>query len=323
MQTPLSAPRGGAKLYRLGAGEAMKRRRPVAHWFKGLALGLALLLGAAACAEPGRASGPALWRLADEDSEIWLFGTVHMLPPDLDWRTDRIDAAFTGADWVMFETDTEGPAQDRLRALFLERGFDRTGPPLSAQLAPEDRARLQRAARRFGLNAAALEPMRPWFAAVQLSIAYVQAQGQAAESGVDTILNAEANRRGIPRRYFETAEQQIGFLADLPPDAERTFLTSTLNEIEADAGDIQALDAAWVSGDTQTLARLLSESMADAGPDVRRVLITERNARWAGEIETLLAGEGRIFIAVGAAHLIGDDSVIALLRARGHTIEGP
>jgi uncharacterized protein YbaP (TraB family) len=284
----------------------------------------ALLLILVACQPAER--GPAIWRLADQDSEIWLFGTVHILPPDLKWRTARIDNAFALSDTVVFETDTRGEGRGQLVTLFRRHGYDRRGPPLSQKLPPAERDRLARIAKKLGVTQAnldELEQMRPWYAALQLSFLFVQSTGQDTGAGVDAVLAAEAVRQGKQLTFLETAEEQVGFLADLAPEVELEFLIVSLRQIEEEEGSLADIDQAWARGDTRKLARLLNGLVEEAGPEVYRALITDRNRRWTTQIEQMLEGRGKIFVAVGTAHLVGRDSVIAQLRARGHRVEGP
>lgn len=281
----------------------------------------AATLTAAACSA-GRGEGPAIWRLADADSEIWILGTVHVLPPDLDWRTPRIDEAFRAADTLVFETDVSSPqAMAEVERLFLEHGRDMSGVTLSMKLSDDDWRRFERVAQSYGLQAAAFEQFRPWFAALQISILAAANEGQSPEFGVETVLEAEAGdkRRG----YLETAEEQIGVFVSLSPEAELDFLIATLRQIEEEPNLLREMDRAWVRGDTAALARMFEEEIAESGPEVHQALIVARNTRWTPQIEAMLRGSGRIFIAVGAAHLVGPDSVIAQLRARGYEVEGP
>lgn len=285
-----------------------------------VAAACALLL--AACGAPP--PSPALWRIADADSEIWLFGTIHVLPADLEWRSPAVDAAFRAADTVIFEADiSESPEGARLRQALLERGLDRSGETLSLKIGAADWTRLERVAAKLGAAPAAFEPFMPWFAAMQLSALYVQSLGQSFDVGVERVLDEEARAQGKRLAYLETPEEHVGVLADLPLETQIAFLRATLDQLEAAQDDIEAIDRAWVRGDTQTLARLLNEDIKEAGPEAAHALLGARNARWRDRILALLAGEGRIFIAVGAAHLIGDESVIAMLRARGVSVEGP
>ena len=268
------------------------------------------------------ASEPALWRIADADSEIWLFGTAHLLPQGVNWRGPRFEAAFAAADELVVETDAEAAAAQGA-ALSDRYGLLPQGQTLDAQLAPEARAQLTRAAQRLSLDPRAMQSLRPWRAALTLSFSYARTQGLATNEGVEVALLRDARARNLRVSHLETPEQQIRTLADLPRAAEVRFLNSTLQEIESNTGVTDQSDDAWASGDTQALWRLLEPQTKAAGPEVYAALITRRNATWVEEIQRRLHGRGRVFIAVGAAHLIGPDSVVALLRARGVTVEGP
>lgn len=280
----------------------------------------ALLLVLAGCAAP---TGPALWHVKDADSDITLFGTVHLLPPELKWRSPAVDQAFAGADTIYFETQTDEAAQTRIAALVKTLGENKPGVTLTSQLNPSDQRDLAAVCTLTRRDCAALEIERPWLVAVQLSVAFVQSKGLAAASGVEQVLDVEAVKAGKTRKYFETSEQQLNFFATLPLDVEIGFLRSTLKEILQNSEDTDAMNKAWARGDTHTLERYLDDSLKDVGPEIYAALITSRNKAWASEIDTMMKGKGKVFIAVGAAHLLGPDSVPALLRARGYKVEGP
>lgn len=275
------------------------------------------------CAPATPASEPALWRITDADSEIWLYGTVHLLPPDLEWRGPRFEAAFARADEFVTETDTSEAAVREINRLTQELGALPADESLSRQLGPNDAARLQRIAHGLNLDAGTLERQRPWLAALQLSYAATLRAGHRPEEGVEAVLMPEARARGLRLSYLETAAQQIEILASLSPKDEARFLSQTLIDIEAGTDALTAMDAAWARGDVEELARFLEPQWRDVGPGIHEAIILERNRAWADEVARRLDGSGRIFIAVGAAHLVGDDSVVDLLRARGIAVEGP
>lgn len=308
-----------------GAGLVDRTLRRLARVAGAVTLGLlaAGCLGAAETAKTATAPAPAVWRLQDADSEIWLFGTVHVLPPDLDWKSEAVEAAFAKAELIVFETPTDAAAQAEVARVVAETGRAAPDAPLSRRLAPEDAARLQRVTRALNVDAQALDTMRPWLAALQLSLRYVARQGHDANSGVERVLEADAAARGLPRRYLETPESQIRLLANLPPADEERFLAATLRQIEEDADTVDEMDDAWARGDVERLGSLLTEDIREGGPEVYAALLTRRNAAWTDEIDTMMRGKGRIFVAVGAAHLVGPDGVPAMLRARGYVVEGP
>lgn len=284
----------------------------------------ALLAGVmlAGCA-PRPAAGPALWRLADADSEIWLLGTVHVLPRGVQWRTPRIDAAFNAAEAVWFEARTDEAAAAEIAALVTTLGANPPGVTLTSLLAPQEKARLERVAKSVDLDPAALETSRPWIAALQLSLALLVKQGADPNSGVETALEADAARRGKKTEYFESAALQMHIFADLPPAAEKRFLLATLRQIEEEADTTDEMDRLWASGRVDELGKLLQRQIDEAGPEVAEALIDRRNAAWTAEIDAMMQGKGRIFIAVGTAHLTGVGGVPARLRARGYAVEGP
>lgn len=290
-----------------------------------LFLALAPALAACAPAAPAKAEGePALWRIADADSEIWLFGTAHMLAPELKWRGPRFEAAFAAADELVTETDASPAGAAEAYALSEAMGRLAPGETLSARLAPEDQALLARVTAALRLDSAALETMRPWLAALRLSYADAIARGLRAEAGVETVLAADARARGMTMSFLETPQQQVRFLADLPETEQIRFLRDTMNAIESGETRIDDLDDLWARGDVQTLAALFDAQWKAGSPALYETIILARNRAWADAIQARLAeGEGRVFIAVGAAHLVGEGNVIDLLRARGIAVEGP
>lgn len=278
-----------------------------------------------ACARPIDASAgePALWRIADEDSEIWLFGSVHLLPPDLAWRGPRLNAAFAAADELVTETDASPAAAAAFAAHAARYGALPAGERLSAMLEPGESAALERHARALGLAPDALDRQRPWLAALQLSVAYAMRAGHRPEAGVEAVLTREAHTRGMALWFLETPEQQVRVLADLPDAEQLRFLRATLGDIDRGEDVLAELDRAWASGDVRALEAALEAEWAEAGPAIRNAVLIDRNRAWAAQIEARLDGSGRIFIAVGAAHLVGEDSVVDLLRERGVAVEGP
>lgn len=273
---------------------------------------LALVAFAAMGAAPAFAE-PALWVIKDSDSTVYLFGTVHVLKPQTQWRSARIAKAFAAADDVVMEIQQpDNPAA--MQPLMMRYGLDRAAP-LSSKLSPETYRKLQAAAQGMGLPAQAIEPMRPWLAALTVSLTPLLQAGYDPESGVEKLLTAEAKAAGKPVSAFETAEQQVRFFADMTPDQERALLESTLADVEEGPGKVDALVAAWAAGDQRELNRQMVDEMRRDYPALYRLLLVDRNRDWAAQLKTKLAGSGVSFVAVGAGHLTGPDSLqVALAR---------
>jgi len=279
-----------------------------------LALVAPALMVLAMGAGPVRAE-PSLWVIKDKDSTIYLFGTVHVLRPETQWRTPKIAKAFEAADDVVMEIEQpEKPADTQ--ALMLKYGIDRT-TPLSAKLKPETYAKLQAAGQGMGFPPQALDVMRPWLAALTVSLTPLLKAGYDPESGVEKLLNAQAKAAGKPVSAFETMEQQVRFFADMTPAEETQLLESTLDEVDDGPAKIDALVNAWASGDQAELKRQMVDEMQGEYPELYKLLLVDRNADWAQQLKTKLAGSGVSFVAVGAGHLTGPDSVQAQLEKLG------
>lgn len=267
---------------------------------------------------PAEGRGPALWVVSDEDSTLYLFGTIHVLRPDTAWGSPAVDAAFEASRNVIFEISNPDD-QAAIVPLIQQYGVS-PERPLSSLLTPAELADLDAAARTIGATAAQMDPLRPWLVGLTLSVAPLAKAGYDPKSGVELILKARAEAAGKPITGLETLESQVGLLAGLPEDIQLAFLRSTLDEFDDATTELDALVEAWAAGDVETIERLGVDEMRAESEDVYQALLVTRNADWADQIETVLAGSGVTFIAVGSAHLAGDDSVQAILEDRGVTV---
>lgn len=275
------------------------------------------------CAPPAARQEPAIWRISDADSEIWLYGTVHLLPPRLRWRGPRFEAAFAAADELVLETDASDQASAQLAALAQPLGALPEGERLSQRLSAAELAALRQAADELRLDFTLLDQQQPWLTALQLSYAAALRAGHRPEAGVESVLVREAQARGMAMSYLETPEQQVRILAGLSPGDQLHFLAITLDDVGGGDELMTAMDRAWARGHVDVLEELLDPQWQSAGNGIHNALILRRNRDWTNQIEARLAGSGRVFIAVGAAHLVGEDSVVDLLRERGIDVEGP
>ncbi|MRL70413.1 TraB/GumN family protein [Brevundimonas sp. SPF441] len=274
---------------------------------------------APAAPAPIQGEGPALWVVKDADSTLYLFGSVHVLRPTTGWASPRVEAAFDSASDIWFEISNPDD-QAAIMPLIQQHGLS-PETPLSSRLTPEENAELDAAAQSMGASAAQLQPMKPWLAALSLSVAPLIKAGYDPTSGVELVLKARAEAAGKPIHGFETIDKQIGILAGLPDDVQLVFLRETLKDYENAATKLDEMVEAWARGDVATLDRVTIKEMKEASPALYQSVLVDRNTDWANQIQTLLEGSGTAFIAVGAAHLTGDDSVQAILQKRGVTVE--
>ncbi len=263
-------------------------------------------------------AGPALWVVRDADSTLYLFGTVHVLRPTTAWGSARVDAAFDSADQVWFEISNPDD-QSALMPLIQQYGIS-PDRPLSSLLTAEEMTALNAAAAAAGMPAGQIDVFRPWFAGLALSVAPLLKAGYDPQSGVEIILKARAEAAGKPIRGLETIDKQIGILAGMSEAEQLTFLRSLLESYEDATVELDRMVGAWATGDVALLEEIAVDEMRDESPAVYQALLVRRNTDWADQIQTMLQGSGTVFIAVGAAHLAGDDSVQEILEDRGVTV---
>lgn len=261
---------------------------------------------------------PAFWAVKDADSTLYILGTVHLLRPETVWHTDKLDAAIAESTelWLELPTTDATAMLGEMIPLVSQYGLA-PGNPLSKQLTVEEMKTLDEAARLAGATAAQLNFYRPWFAALTISNAAITRAGYDPSSGVDSRIEAAFRAREIKPRGLETAEMQIKVFAGMTPEQELRYLRDTIEEYENAPTELDKMVEQWASADLAGLEALFVTEMKNEEPDLYAALLTNRNASWVGQIEQILAGKGVSFMAVGAGHLIGPDSVIAMLAARG------
>lgn len=291
-------------------------KRPFSRW---LAAGLLLVGG---CTQPSSTPvppkapvTPALWQVKDEDTTIYLFGTVHVLKPGVEWKTAGVKKAFDASGELMLEIIEPEDANQMAAAMGM-KAIATDGVKLSDRLSADMRARYQAAMTANGLPWQQFEGFYPWMAGMALSVAPLEKLGYKAELGVEKILSADAKAAGKPIGALETVEQQIGYFAALPMEQQIKFLTATVDGIGEVDTDFAKLIDHWIKGEPEALAAEMNESL-EATPELAEMLLTKRNANWARWIKARLDKPGVVFVAVGAGHLAGKDSVQDQLTAIG------
>jgi uncharacterized protein YbaP (TraB family) len=288
-----------------------------------LALGLALVLSACGT-EADKAKAPAspskvaLWEVSDASGpRAWIFGTVHALPPDTQWQRPAVAEALGKADRLVLEIGEDlNPelAGEALARLARTPGL----PPPSQRIAPEHRRELDGIYQKLGLRDQTFPDMESWAVALQIAAIAGERSGIHAADGVEPELRRLA--KGKPVIGLETIDGQFAIFDRLPQRQQTTLLEQTVAEVSSPEAEEQVLLAMWLRGDDLGIARESEKGFLTDGA-LRDALLTRRNQAWVGQVEALLQGGARPFIAVGAAHVAGRDGLPALLAARGWVVK--
>lgn len=263
---------------------------------------------------PARVAKPALWVVRDADTTIYLFGTIHIMKPGTKWFDGAVRTAFDASGELVLEVVEPEPAA--MQALVMAKAIDPKGRSLLETI-PKDRRPAYLAAL-GGLNVpqAALDKFEPWFAATTLATLPLMKAGYDLGSGAERVLTAAAVAAGKPVSGLETPEQQLDYFDTLPEAAQTAFLTTTVEDLPRARELVDGMMDAWAGGDTDGLVETLNRAFVRT-PELSERLLNRRNANWAQWIRQRLAKPGVVFLAVGAGHLVGDQSVQRKLAASG------
>ncbi|MGB5483401.1 TraB/GumN family protein [Parasphingorhabdus sp.] len=260
---------------------------------------------------------PALWVIKDEDTTIYLFGTVHILKPGMTWFDEAVKESFDASDELVIEMIKPDPAV--MTKIVTDLAIDKTGVSLRDKLTAEDRTDFEATMTRLGLPVAAFDPLDPWFASVNLSLIPLMRNGYAADQGVEDELLAHARARAIKITGLETPEQQLGFFDNLPEDVQIRFLNFTVDTIAEAADGMEQMVAEWANANVDALGELMNAGLEDK--ILYETLLVNRNITWAEWVDQRMAQPGTVFLAVGAGHLAGESSLQALLTKKGIVVE--
>jgi len=275
-----------------------------------------LMLPIAALADPPKPNiDPAVWVLKDEDTTIYFFGTFHLLDGKSEWFNDEVKTAFDASQELYLEILTpDDPAA--LQPLIMKYAVDMSGKTLSSRLSAKARTELAAQLAEAKLPAGALEMFEPWFAATALTSLQAKKLGLSPENGPEAVLTKAAKAAGKPVHELETFEAQIAMLDALPESEQLDFLDETLDETKQLDTEFPTMIKAWSTGDSDKLAALLNEGLGE-NTILYKMLLKDRNAKWADWVVARMAKPGTVMVAVGAGHLAGKDSLLAILDKRG------
>jgi uncharacterized protein YbaP (TraB family) len=171
-----------------------------------------------------------------------------------------------------------------------------------------------------GIDIRALGPLKPWLVALTMTSLQLQKLGFDPNAGVDRYLAARAMKSGKTMAALETVAFQIGLMDQLSQRDQESMLRQSLAEMDRLENSLDRIIRSWITGDVASLEALLLSAMREY-PAVHQKIIVDRNRRWLPQIETIIEHGDPTLVVVGAAHLIGKDGVIELLKSRGYRVE--
>ncbi len=247
---------------------------------------------------------PPMWRVSDGDTTVYLLGSMHLLPSGTDWRDEAVNAAIADADTLVLESDPQ--AKTDFAAVARAPGLK----PLAERLGPDKQNALMKAIARTGQPESAFDDYKDWAAAVMLGTGDALEAGATAKRGVDAVLWTDFKRRKRTTIALEQPGAQLQALDILPPELQHLMLEDAITGPGYDS-----TLGAWSDGDVAALDK------ATGPKTLRAFLVLAPNKRWSGWIAKRMAQPGKLLVAVGAGHLVGEQSIVEMLTAKGFKVE--
>lgn len=289
------------------------------------AFSFALFQAPSALAQPAKAPAvapasqkatPAMWVVKDSDTTIYLFGTFHLMAPGIDWNHGKVKSAFESSDSLRLEIANMEAETPIIANLMATKGQLPPGKTIYDGLTDEQKAGLSSIIAQSGFPPQAIQQMQPWMGSLILALGLYQKLGLDPSQGVDKTLDGLARAANKPVEGFETGAEQIGFFANLTDQQQKAMLVSTIEDWDQATSMLNEMVDAWKTGNADKLGALMNTSLRTQ-PELAKLLLADRNERWADWIATRMAKPGTVFVAVGAGHLSGPDSVQAFLKQKG------
>lgn len=267
-----------------------------------------------------RSNKAFLWQINSPRNRVYILGSIHLLKKSDYPLAQQINAAYEDAEKLVFEVDLGKLESSEAQSIVLEKATAKDGKTLKDRLTPETYQLAQTKASEIGLPIEAFSGFKPWFFSLTLITLKLQRLGFNPENGVDQYFFQKATKDGKQILALETIEDQFNLFDNFSQGDQEQYIRQTIDELKILEVSFQKMVAAWKTGDDKALETLLLESFEDY-PELEDQIFGARNRKWMTTIEPLLQKEEDYLIVVGAGHLVGKDSVLQLLEAKGHVLK--
>jgi uncharacterized protein YbaP (TraB family) len=289
------------------------------------AAALLFVVLAAAVAPAGHlAAAPAarnfIWKATGKEGAIYLVGSVHLLTKDFYPLSAAIETAYKDSDLLVEEVDLGEMQEPGSQFQMLSRGMLPSSQSLDKLVSPATFAAVSKRFSDIGMPIEPVKRFKPWLAALTLMAMEWQKAGFDADLGLDKHFYDRAKTDGKTVQGLETIDYQLARFDDMSPALQDRLLAETLKDIDTEQANLTRLVDAWRAGDAPGVERIVLKDLTQEAQLYQRLLV-ERNKNWLPKLEALFSRPRRAFVVVGAAHLVGPDGLISMLKAKGYTIE--
>jgi uncharacterized protein YbaP (TraB family) len=261
-----------------------------------------------------------LWKASGKQGVVYLVGSVHMLTKDYYPLSPALDSAFKDSDLLVEEADLAEMLSPSAQLQMLTRGMLPSAQSLDKVVSASTFALLNKRIAGLGMPMEALLRFKPWMLAMTVEALEWQKAGFDPELGLDKHFYDRAQKDGKAVQGLETLDYQVSRFDEMPMDQQDKMLADTLKDLDTETTNVNRLADAWQAGDSAAVERIVLQDLRQ-DPQMYQRLLVERNRNWLPKLEALFARRGHAFVVVGAAHLVGPDGLLAMLKAKGYSVE--
>jgi uncharacterized protein len=261
-----------------------------------------------------------LWRVNSDQNRLYILGSIHLLKKETYPLKKSIEDAFEQTKKLVLEIDLSSANSQKIQQLMLQKSISTDGTMLHQSVSDETYQAVAKRAKELDIDIRVLSPFKPWVIAMTMAAIKLQQLGFDPSLGVDRHLAERAKQTDKPTAGLETAEFQLDLFDRFSAKEQELLLRQSMDEMDHVERNVTAIVQAWKSGDVGAVERHLLVGMRDY-PEIHRKVIDDRNQRWLPQIENLLSRGENALIVVGAAHLVGKNGIIELLKDRGYRVE--
>ena len=262
-----------------------------------------------------------LWLVkTPQNKNVYLLGSLHVLKSEAYPLAKTITEAYRQSQKVVFETDLAALADPETQSDMITLGLYPEGQTLFQNISDEMRRALKKKMTNLEMKLEHFARFKPWFMAVSLTLMELQRLGFSIEYGIDVHFYGKATIDNKEIGFLEPVDFQFELLGKMNVQDQNAFLSQTLKDLDIAAQMADDMLKYWKKGDADNLYALLFKSFEDY-PQIENRLISQRNLQWVKKIEEMMVEDKNIIVIVGAGHLIGPGSVVALLKQKGYRVK--
>lgn len=262
----------------------------------------------------------SLWKVKGIKNTVYLMGSIHMLKAENYPLSSPIEEAFADSKILVLEVDMGSVNDPKTQGMMIAKGKLPEGDSLDKHLSKETYEQVKAKVEPMGINMVLFNQFKPWFFAMTVTALKLQWIGFNPQYGLDMHFFERAKATGKKIVALETLEEQLDMLDGLSSKTQDQFVLQTFSEMEMLEIYMSMLVKAWSTGNVTALEGFLLQSF-NQFPEMREVLLTDRNEKWVREIDSYLKQDKNYMVVVGAAHLVGKNGVVSLLEKKGYSVE--